>query len=207
ILVERNVKSIIDAFELNKDHSNDDNVSTEGIMDLTPKSHFVQQLPFLESLNQYDKLILDETTQYRYRAKKNKIPDLQAPIRIVTSASIRKMSGCLSSNINNRIKPISKPLSRYDIAREKLRLESFLMKKNMVKLMIKLKNQLMNLKDVVFLYIVNLVLKKNLTEKWKIGNRVQDIRRFVNLKLILMKSKSDVSSVLTNDLFLKTWLD
>ncbi|CAG8737414.1 761_t:CDS:2, partial [Funneliformis caledonium] len=88
----------------------------------------------------------------------NKIPDLQALIQIVTSPSIRKVSGCLSSNINNRIKPTSKPLSRYDIAREKLILESFLMKKNMVKFMIKLKNQLMNSKDVVFLYMVNLEL-------------------------------------------------
>ncbi|CAG8722156.1 11566_t:CDS:2, partial [Funneliformis caledonium] len=58
ILVESNVKSIID-----KDNSNDDDVLTEGIMDLTHKSHFVRQLPedvyksFLESLNQYDQLI------------------------------------------------------------------------------------------------------------------------------------------------------
>lgn len=39
-------------------------------MDLTPKSHFIQQLPldvyqsFLESLNQYDKLIPDETHKF-----------------------------------------------------------------------------------------------------------------------------------------------
>ncbi|CAG8604451.1 3034_t:CDS:10 [Funneliformis mosseae] len=70
ILVERNVKSIIDAFELYKDNSNDDDVSTEGIMDLTHKSRFVRQLPedvyksFLESLNQYDQLIPDETHKF-----------------------------------------------------------------------------------------------------------------------------------------------
>ncbi|CAI2182298.1 1494_t:CDS:10, partial [Funneliformis geosporum] len=55
--------------------------------------------------------------------KKNKLPDSQAFEQIVTPPSIRKRSGRLSSNINNRIKPTSKPLSRYDIAREKLRLE------------------------------------------------------------------------------------
>ncbi|CAG8460890.1 9425_t:CDS:2 [Funneliformis caledonium] len=54
---------------------------------------------------------------------KNKLPDLQDPIQIVTPPSIRKRSGRLLSNINNRIKPTNKPLSRYDIAREKLRLE------------------------------------------------------------------------------------
>ncbi|CAB4427585.1 unnamed protein product [Rhizophagus irregularis] len=52
--------------------------------------------------------------------KKNKT---QIPKQIVTPPSIRRRTGRLSSSIDSRIQPINKPLTRYDIAREQLRLE------------------------------------------------------------------------------------
>ncbi|CAG8642938.1 16426_t:CDS:2, partial [Funneliformis mosseae] len=48
IEIEQQTDNLVKKFWLNelyKDNSNDDDVSKEGIMDLTHKSHFVRQLP------------------------------------------------------------------------------------------------------------------------------------------------------------------